>query len=101
MLYHVHSWLTFVLPFTCSASAESPQWRRGPSHKPVLCNACGTRYRRTNQLGPVTPRPGAPPRKRGLQNLSPLAEEPAAKGARLEAELGPGHHLVAAAVERA
>mmetsp|Transcript_19940 Transcript_19940/g.23911 ORF Transcript_19940/g.23911 Transcript_19940/m.23911 type:complete len:174 (+) Transcript_19940:305-826(+) len=31
---------------------ESPQWRRGPAAKPMLCNACGTRYRRTNQLGP-------------------------------------------------
>jgi hypothetical protein len=24
---------------------ESPQWRRGPPHKAILCNACGTRYR--------------------------------------------------------
>ena len=30
---------------------ESPQWRRGPADKPQLCNACGTRYRRTNTLG--------------------------------------------------
>ncbi len=30
---------------------ESPQWRRGPPNKPQLCNACGTRYRRTNHLG--------------------------------------------------
>ncbi|KAK9818371.1 hypothetical protein WJX72_011528 [[Myrmecia] bisecta] len=30
--------------------ADSPQWRRGPPNKPVLCNACGTRFRRTNQL---------------------------------------------------
>lgn len=37
----------------CGATA-SPQWRRGPPAKPVLCNACGTRYRRTNQLGPQT-----------------------------------------------
>jgi len=29
---------------------ESPQWRRGPEDKPCLCNACGTRYRRTNSL---------------------------------------------------
>ncbi len=33
------------------AAAESPQWRRGPAAKPMLCNACGTRYRRTGQLG--------------------------------------------------
>lgn len=38
----------------CRAT-ESPQWRRGPVGKPVLCNACGTRYRRTGQLGPPGP----------------------------------------------
>lgn len=38
----------------CGA-ADSPQWRRGPASKPMLCNACGTRYRRTNTLGPSTP----------------------------------------------
>lgn len=32
-------------------SAASPQWRRGPPSKPTLCNACGTRYRRTGSLG--------------------------------------------------
>lgn len=32
------------------ALAESPQWRRGPVSKPVLCNACGTRYRRNGNL---------------------------------------------------
>ena len=31
-------------------SADSPQWRRGPEQAPVLCNACGTRVRRTSQL---------------------------------------------------
>lgn len=31
---------------------DSPQWRRGPADKPCLCNACGTRYRRTHQLNP-------------------------------------------------
>ena len=35
-------------------TSESPQWRRGPASKPVLCNACGTRYRRTNSLTPAT-----------------------------------------------
>lgn len=38
----------------CGAT-ESPQWRRGPPLKAILCNACGTRYRRTNQLGPTIP----------------------------------------------
>jgi hypothetical protein len=28
-----------------SKFAESPQWRKGPEDKPILCNACGTRYR--------------------------------------------------------
>lgn len=32
------------------AAADSPQWRRGPADAPVLCNACGTRFRRTSQL---------------------------------------------------
>jgi len=38
--------------------AESPQWRRGPPAKPILCNACGTRYRRTHHLGPPIPSAG-------------------------------------------
>jgi len=29
---------------------ESPQWRKGPTDKPYLCNACGTRYLRTGSL---------------------------------------------------
>ncbi|KAK9812347.1 hypothetical protein WJX73_004258 [Symbiochloris irregularis] len=29
---------------------DSPQWRKGPPSKPILCNACGTRFRRTHQL---------------------------------------------------
>ena len=29
---------------------ESPQWRKGPPKKPMLCNACGTRYMRTRSL---------------------------------------------------
>ena len=32
---------------------DSPQWRRGPASKPCLCNACGTRFRRTNFLAPL------------------------------------------------
>eukprot|EP01023_Acetabularia_acetabulum_P004991 TRINITY_DN12072_c3_g1_i1.p1 TRINITY_DN12072_c3_g1~~TRINITY_DN12072_c3_g1_i1.p1 ORF type:complete len:250 (+),score=42.12 TRINITY_DN12072_c3_g1_i1:135-884(+) len=32
------------------AVTETPQWRRGPPEKPTLCNACGTRYRRTGRL---------------------------------------------------
>lgn len=33
---------------------DSPQWRRGPASKPCLCNACGTRFRRTNFLAPLS-----------------------------------------------
>jgi hypothetical protein len=29
----------------------SPQWRKGPRNKPVLCNACGIRYLRNRHLG--------------------------------------------------
>ncbi|KAI8464161.1 MAG: hypothetical protein J3K34DRAFT_123654 [Monoraphidium minutum] len=45
---------------------ESPQWRKGPPHKSVLCNACGTRWRRTHQLGPA----GAAAAKRKAQEIS-------------------------------
>ncbi|KAL4431428.1 hypothetical protein ABPG75_006684 [Micractinium tetrahymenae] len=51
----------------CGAT-ESPQWRRGPPHKAILCNACGTRYRRTNQLGSSVP---SNLRKRGAAHLQP------------------------------
>ena len=57
---------------TSPCCADSPQWRRGPTSKPILCNACGTRFRRTHQLlhlyGPsgIRKTPGSPcsPRKR-------------------------------------
>jgi len=42
-------------PCTHCGVDESPQWRKGPAGKPVLCNACGTRFRRTHQLGPPIP----------------------------------------------
>ena len=63
-------------------NADSPQWRRGPASKPMLCNACGTRYRRTNTLGPSTPvhRAGAVvvPKKRSPPE-SPSGLNPAKK----------------------
>jgi hypothetical protein len=37
-------------PCSNCASATSPQWRKGPPGKPVLCNACGIRYHRTKSL---------------------------------------------------
>lgn len=33
-------------PCAHCGTRESPQWRRGPPCKPVLCNACGTRWLR-------------------------------------------------------
>ena len=47
---------SLLSPLVCAKqTTDSPQWRRGPASKPMLCNACGTRYRRTNNLGPPTP----------------------------------------------
>jgi hypothetical protein len=51
-------------PVCCHCSAtESPQWRRGTHEKPLVCNACGTRFRRLGNFGPATPG-GAGPKKR-------------------------------------
>lgn len=79
------AWKTDLVdpPIRRPADAESPQWRKGPAHKPQLvrdsflvstrmrllctpindadavsmrrskCNACGTRYRRTGILTPL------------------------------------------------
>ncbi len=30
---------------------SSPQWRRGPAAKPMLCNACGVRYKHDGEAG--------------------------------------------------
>ncbi|KAI5015822.1 hypothetical protein ZWY2020_059361 [Hordeum vulgare] len=37
------------------ASSWSPLWRHGPPEKPVLCNACGTRWRTKGTLDNYTP----------------------------------------------
>ncbi|XP_037480246.1 GATA transcription factor 27-like [Triticum dicoccoides] len=36
---------------------SSPLWRHGPPEKPVLCNACGTRWRKKGTLENYTPAP--------------------------------------------
>jgi hypothetical protein len=36
----------------CGA-VSSPQWRKGPKGKPVLCNACGIRFLRNRTLTKV------------------------------------------------
>ena len=33
-----------------SGVTETPLWRRGPASMPCLCNACGTRHRRTGRV---------------------------------------------------
>ncbi|GLT96915.1 hypothetical protein SLE2022_145060 [Rubroshorea leprosula] len=35
---------------------STPLWRNGPPDKPVLCNACGSRYRLRKSLDNYTPR---------------------------------------------
>ena len=56
---------------------DSPQWRRGPSSKPMLCNACGTRFRRTGNLGssPLSrsATPATTPTKRKAVAAAPAA----------------------------
>ncbi|WIA21719.1 hypothetical protein OEZ85_000884 [Tetradesmus obliquus] len=39
----------------CGA-VSSPQWRKGPKGKPILCNACGIRFLRTRTLGKAMPK---------------------------------------------
>lgn len=34
----------------------TPAWRNGPPEKPVLCNACGTRYRKKGTLEHYAPK---------------------------------------------
>ncbi|XP_061365771.1 GATA transcription factor 27-like [Gastrolobium bilobum] len=36
--------------------AATPQWRIGPKNKPVLCNACGSRYRQRGTLDNYLPK---------------------------------------------
>ncbi|KAF8066351.1 hypothetical protein HT031_002675 [Scenedesmus sp. PABB004] len=62
---------------------ESPQWRRGPPAKPILCNACGTRYRRTHNLGPPIPSSGRP--GGGRQPASSTASQGGGSGGRKRA----------------
>jgi hypothetical protein len=75
--------------------AESPQWRRGPPAKPILCNACGTRYRRTHHLGPPIPSggrvggPRPPGNSRGSSGGSSGGSTPGRKRAAAAEALGP------------
>lgn len=53
----------------CMNPSESPQWRRGPSEAPVLCNACGTRWIRNKSLVPIVPQRGIRYNKLGNKNV--------------------------------
>jgi len=76
--------LTFLTD--CPLSAATPLWRNGPPEKPVLCNACGSRWRTKGTLsnympmhsggfgGSVCPEGGAVPR--GRKNSRKVFSEP-------------------------
>lgn len=42
----------------CSIGTDTPLWRIGPPEKPVLCNACGSRWRIWGNLDDYTPKHG-------------------------------------------
>ncbi|KAL3724120.1 hypothetical protein ACJRO7_036184 [Eucalyptus globulus] len=55
---------------------ETPLWRHGPMEKPVLCNACGSRWRLKGSLDDYVPkRYRAVVRKRRFQNIRDVHEE--------------------------
>jgi hypothetical protein len=56
-------------------AASSPQWRKGPKGKPILCNACGIRFLRTRSLGKTTPSK-VMPKKRCKGTESPMSASP-------------------------
>ena len=76
--------------------AESPQWRRGPAAKPILCNACGTRYRRTQQLAPLAPAVGGRASTRKRRATAAEQEDDAAAGARPGPASVASSHLLSA-----
>lgn len=39
----------------CCDSTGTPLWRNGPPEKPILCNACGSRWRTKGSLANYTP----------------------------------------------
>lgn len=43
-------------PCNHCGALTSPQWRKGPKGKPVLCNACGIRFLRNRTLTKVMPK---------------------------------------------
>ncbi|KAK2384502.1 GATA transcription factor [Trifolium repens] len=47
---------------------STPLWRQGPADKPVLCNACGSRYRYWGNLENYFPRQSLPEPQQLLDN---------------------------------
>ncbi|KAK2438425.1 GATA transcription factor [Trifolium repens] len=47
---------------------STPLWRQGPADKPVLCNACGSRYRYWGSLENYFPRQSLPEPEELLDN---------------------------------
>ncbi|KAK1307825.1 GATA transcription factor 26 [Acorus calamus] len=55
----------------CINDTATPQWRKGPPQKPVLCNACGSRWRTKGTLAdymPIQPRTNAPVTSKDCNN---------------------------------
>jgi hypothetical protein len=60
-------------PCSNCGTATSPQWRKGPKNKPILCNACGIRFHRNKTLDIPPPRTPGVKRKAVITMGHPLA----------------------------
>lgn len=66
----------YLFEFYLWTCAETPLWRHGPTEKPLLCNACGSRWRLKGTLDDYTPkRYRSVVRKRKFQNTIDVHEE--------------------------
>ena len=71
------------------AAADSPQWRKGPPSKPILCNACGTRFRRTHQLMHLYGSSGGRKALASASSSSPAPSTPRKRSGALELRPSP------------
>lgn len=70
----------------------SPLWRNGPSSKPVLCNACGSRWRTKGTLANYIPLHSKLLRATGsVENSLPLFHESTAWHVKRHIENSLGH----------
>ncbi|CAJ2677191.1 unnamed protein product [Trifolium pratense] len=51
---------------------STPLWRQGPNDKPVLCNACGSRYRHWGHLDNYFPRHSLPESEELVDDSPPI-----------------------------